>query len=229
MSSAPSYIHTNKIINNNNNSNNNFGSKNMNRISPLVSPLISPLGSPVSKPGSLSPYSFNNHHHTTAKNNGNNNNNNNHHNNGNDNTNNYHSGYPSSSNDSSSNMNHHNIIVNPHSSNDANNYPIMSPSDRRSWTLMEDNAILQAVSREGVRNWVKIASEVSSLASPAGNVRTGKQCRERFHNHLDPNITKCPWTKEEEDIIITMQAKMGNKWAEIAKYLPGKNSYRIKL
>ena len=31
--------------------------------------------------------------------------------------------------------------------------------------------------------------------------RSGKQCRERWHNHLDPNINKSPWTDKEELII----------------------------
>ncbi len=31
--------------------------------------------------------------------------------------------------------------------------------------------------------------------------RTGKQCRERWHNHLDPNINKNAWTEEEEKIM----------------------------
>ena len=30
--------------------------------------------------------------------------------------------------------------------------------------------------------------------------RTGKQCGEEWHNHLDPHINKSPWTDSEEDI-----------------------------
>jgi hypothetical protein len=32
--------------------------------------------------------------------------------------------------------------------------------------------------------------------------RTGKQCRERWHNHLDPSIKKSTWTREEDKILI---------------------------
>eukprot|EP00605_Chrysophyceae_sp_TOSAG23-4_P000048 GSChrysophyteH1.ASY1.ANO1.50.1 assembled CDS len=58
--------------------------------------------------------------------------------------------------------------------------------------------------------------------------RTGKQCRERWHNQLDPSIIKTPWTQEEEDKLVELHDKYGNKWAEISKNLPGRTDNTIK-
>jgi hypothetical protein len=50
----------------------------------------------------------------------------------------------------------------------------------------------------------------------------GKQCRDRWMNHLAPDIKKSPWTPEEDNILLTGQQKWGNAWSKIAQQLPGK-------
>ncbi|KAI8001236.1 Transcription factor MYB3R-1 [Camellia lanceoleosa] len=44
----------------------------------------------------------------------------------------------------------------------------------------------------------------------------------RWHNHLNPNISKEAWTQEEELTLISAHQIYGNKWAEFTKFLPGR-------
>lgn len=44
----------------------------------------------------------------------------------------------------------------------------------------------------------------------------------RWYNHLDPAIRKSSWTEEEELTLTYYHGIYGNKWAEIARFLPGR-------
>ncbi|WOK97215.1 Myb-related protein 3R-1-like isoform X2 [Canna indica] len=88
------------------------------------------------------------------------------------------------------------------------------------WSKEEDEIIVEMVKKFGPTKWSTIAQALPG--------RIGKQCRERWHNHLNPTINKEPWTQEEEIALIHAHQMYGNKWAELTKFLPGRTDNAIK-
>ncbi|GFP94470.1 myb-related protein 3r-1 [Phtheirospermum japonicum] len=88
------------------------------------------------------------------------------------------------------------------------------------WSKEEDEIIIEMVKKYGPKKWSTIAQHLPG--------RIGKQCRERWHNHLNPNINKEAWTQDEELALIRAHQIIGNKWAELTKFLPGRTDNAIK-
>jgi len=106
------------------------------------------------------------------------------------------------------------------------NYTFKIVKRRDPWDKKEDEAIIELVNKYGTTNWTIIANEMAVLYK--SKQRNGKQCRERWHNHLDPIVNKDNWTEEEENILFNKHLEYGNKWSEISKYLPGRTDNSIK-
>lgn len=89
---------------------------------------------------------------------------------------------------------------------------------KRTWSNEEDELIKDLVSK-GL-SWSNISSHFPT--------RSGKQCRERYKNHLRTDIKKGGWTEAEDDLIMAMNEKYGNSWVKIKKFLPGRTDNAIK-
>ena len=88
------------------------------------------------------------------------------------------------------------------------------------FTVEEDRALMNYVMIYGCSNWVQIASLMKG--------RTQKQCRERWNGHLCPSVNKGPWTLEEDLILAQKHSEIGNKWAKISHFLPGRTDILVK-
>ncbi|GJY12096.1 transcription factor MYB13-like protein [Tanacetum coccineum] len=90
-----------------------------------------------------------------------------------------------------------------------------------SWSEDEDAKLRAYIERYGHSNW-------RELPKLAGLSRCGKSCRLRWMNYLRPNVKHGNYTKEEEDLIVDLHNRFGNKWSMMASRLPGRSDNEIK-
>lgn len=91
---------------------------------------------------------------------------------------------------------------------------------KKIWTSEEDEILLRLIEKFGPAKWSAIASFIQG--------RQGKQCRERWHNHLNPNILKSSWGDDEEWKLFLLHKLYGNKWAILAQMINGRTDNTIK-
>ena len=107
---------------------------------------------------------------------------------------------------------------------------------KRPWKPEEDAILARAVGKYGCPDKVTSrdpaqkkpgALQWSQIAAMVPN-RVAKQCRERWRNHLRPQLFKGEWTPEEDAMVIAKVNELGTKWSEIVKCFSGRTDNAIK-
>ncbi|KAK1271100.1 Transcription factor MYB44 [Acorus gramineus] len=91
---------------------------------------------------------------------------------------------------------------------------------RGPWTPEEDKELCRLVEAHGPKDWASIREHFTG--------RSSKSCRLRWVNQKSPEIMHGSFTPDEDLIIVEEQAKYGNKWAKIARRLPGRTDNMVK-
>ncbi|KAI0531385.1 hypothetical protein KFK09_000939 [Dendrobium nobile] len=91
---------------------------------------------------------------------------------------------------------------------------------RGHWRPAEDAKLKDLVAQYGPQNWNLIAEKLEG--------RSGKSCRLRWFNQLDPRINKKAFTEDEEERLLSAHRLYGNKWALISRIFPGRTDNAVK-
>ncbi len=90
------------------------------------------------------------------------------------------------------------------------------------FTPEEDDQLMRLFCIYGkYRNkWNLIAREIPG--------RTAKQCRERWHHYLNPNLNEGSWTPEEDVLLLEKYQKLGPKWSKIARFFQRRSPRNVQ-
>ncbi|KAG7029955.1 Transcription factor MYB-like protein, partial [Cucurbita argyrosperma subsp. argyrosperma] len=91
---------------------------------------------------------------------------------------------------------------------------------RGHWRPAEDTKLKELVALHGPHNWNLIAHKLQG--------RSGKSCRLRWLNQLDPRINRTAFTEQEEERLMQAHGIYGNKWAMISRLFPGRTDNGVK-
>ena len=96
--------------------------------------------------------------------------------------------------------------------------PIFIP--HKKWSKEEDEKLKKLVEEFGVNDWRHLAKKMEG--------RNSRQCRERYQYYLNPSLIQGQWTREEDELIISLRNNLGPQWMKISKYFEHRTDAMIK-
>ena len=85
--------------------------------------------------------------------------------------------------------------------------PVQQQSQRQRWSAEDDRGLRELVELHGDKSWVTIASALD---------RTRKGCRERWFDHVRPEVgSKGDWSAQEDVDIWERVLELGSKWTQV--------------
>lgn len=93
-------------------------------------------------------------------------------------------------------------------------------SKKVKFTKTEDLKLKDLIEKYSTNDWKKIAKHLPP--------RTARQCRERWCNYIDPNLSQEPWTPEEDEVLLKIHEQIGNHWKKMEEFLPKRSKNNIK-
>ena len=76
------------------------------------------------------------------------------------------------------------------------------------WLETEDKIVLQFPGEK----WAKVANIINETCHKGKKVRNGRSVKQRWFNHLNPELKKGPWTLNEDIKLIKLYLKFGKAW-----------------
>jgi hypothetical protein len=96
---------------------------------------------------------------------------------------------------------------------------LMSSINNKKWTRNDDIKLIE-IAESLNKNWPLISKHFAN--------RSIIELEERYEMKLDPTKKRGKFEKHEDELILAMYEKLGNKWEEIAKHIPNRHHSMIK-